>query len=100
MAAVIGCDEAALNNICAQTGVVIGNVNCPGQLVLSGDTDKVTKAVALVQEMKARAIPLSVSAAFHSPLMAPAIEGMKKAFETSMFRDAIVPIVANTTAKR
>jgi [acyl-carrier-protein] S-malonyltransferase len=99
MAAVLGVDEVELNKICAEAGVVIGNVNCPGQLVISGDKDKVAAAVALIQARKGKAIPLSVSAAFHSPLMAPAIPGMKAAFSTANFTEASVPVVANTTAK-
>lgn len=98
MAAVLGMDESELNKICAETGVVIGNVNCPGQLVISGDKDKVAAAVALIQAGKGKAIPLAVSAAFHSPLMAPAIPGMKAAFAASNFKRASVPVVANTTA--
>lgn len=98
MAAVLGVDESELNKICAEAGVVIGNVNCPGQLVISGDKDKVAAAVALIQARKGKAIPLAVSAAFHSPLMVPAIPGMKAAFATSNFKNATVPVVANTTA--
>lgn len=98
MAAVLGVDESELNKVCAGAGVVIGNVNCPGQLVISGDKDKVEGAVSLIQAKKGRAIPLAVSAAFHSPLMAPAIPGMKAAFASANFIKARVPVVANTTA--
>ena len=96
MAAVLGVDEAELAKICAEAGVVIGNINCPGQLVVSGDKDKIEEAVALLQARKGKAIPLAVSAAFHSPLMAPAIPGMKAAFATANFKKAAVPVVANT----
>ena len=98
MAAVLGVEEVELNNIAAEAGVVIGNANCPGQLVLSGDKDKVDKAMALVAARKGKAIPLAVSAAFHSPLMAPAIPGMEAAFAAASFTKANIPIVANTTA--
>jgi len=98
MAAVLGVDESELNKVCAGAGVVIGNVNCPGQLVISGDKDRVEGAVSLIQAKKGRAIPLAVSAAFHSPLMAPAIPGMKAAFASANFVKARVPVVANTTA--
>jgi [acyl-carrier-protein] S-malonyltransferase len=98
MAAVLGMDEVELSKICAEVGVVIGNVNCPGQLVISGDKDKVAAAVALIQARKGKAIPLAVSAAFHSPLMAPAIPGMKAAFATANFKKGSIPIVANTRA--
>jgi len=98
MAAVIGMDEAEVDKICADAGVCIGNVNCPGQLVISGDKDKVAKAVAVVQSGgKGKAIPLSVSAAFHSPLMEPAVEGMLKALSNVNFVEPLIPVVANTT---
>ena len=98
MAAVLGVEESELVKICAEAGVVIGNVNCPGQLVISGDKDKVAAAVALIQARKGKAIPLAVSAAFHSPLMAPAIPGMKAAFAAANFKKGCVPVIANTTA--
>jgi [acyl-carrier-protein] S-malonyltransferase len=99
MAAVLGMDEAELNKICLEAGVVIGNVNCPGQLVISGDRDKIALAVSLIQARKGKAITLAVSAAFHSPLMAPAISGMQAAFNRANFNNAAIPVVANTTAR-
>lgn len=98
MAAVLGVEEAELHKVCVEAGVVIGNVNCPGQLVISGDRDRVAVAVAIIQAKKGKAIPLTVSAAFHSPLMASAIPGMKTAFASVSFARASIPVVANTTA--
>src|SRR5438477_6814109 len=47
MAAIIGLDEAATREVCAQAGVVLANLNCPGQLVISGESDRITKACEL-----------------------------------------------------
>lgn len=73
MAAIIGLDEVATREVCAEAGVVLANLNCPGQLVISGEAEKITKAVELAKAQGAkRAIPLPVAGAFHSPLMASA----------------------------
>ena len=73
MAAVIGLDEAPTREVCAEAGVVLANLNCPGQLVISGETDKIAKAVELAKTKGAkRAIALPVAGAYHSPLMAGA----------------------------
>src|SRR5262245_40814821 len=71
MAAIIGLDEAPTREVCAQAGVVLANLNCPGQLVISGATDKIEKACELAKAKGARkAVPLPVAGAYHSPLMA------------------------------
>jgi [acyl-carrier-protein] S-malonyltransferase len=73
MAAVIGLDEAPTREVCAEAGVVLANLNCPGQLVISGEAEKIAKAVRTGQSQGAkRAIPLPVAGAYHSPLMASA----------------------------
>ena len=100
MAAIIGLDEPVLTEICQQTDTCIANYNCPGQMVISGATDKVEQAVELAKEKGAsRAIPLEVSGAFHSPLMQSAVDGMAEVLPTISFRDPIIPIVANVTAQ-
>ena len=73
MAAVIGLDEAPTREVCAEAGVVLANLNCPGQLVISGESGKILTAVDLAKAKGARrAIPLPVAGAYHSPLMASA----------------------------
>ena len=74
MAAVIGLDEAPTREVCAEAGVVLANLNCPGQLVISGEAEKIFKAVELAKSQRRtkRAIPLPVAGAYHSPLMASA----------------------------
>src|SRR6516225_2117076 len=73
MAAIIGLEEAPTREVCAQAGVVLANLNCPGQLVISGEEEKITQACDLAKARGARrAIPLTVAGAYHSPLMAGA----------------------------
>lgn len=100
MAAVIGFDEALLAEVCRQTDTYIVNINCPGQLVISGDRDKVAQAMELAKEKGApRVIPLPVSDAFHTPLMQPAVDGMADIVAKLFFRKPLIPIIANTTAQ-
>ena len=100
MVAVLGFDEALLAEVCQQTGTWMANINCPGQLVISGAKEDLTKAVALAKAKGARRlIPLAVSGAFHTPLMQPAVQGMTEILDTSTFNDPVIPIVANTTAQ-
>lgn len=78
MAAVIGMNPSLLGRICEETGAYIANLNCPGQIVISGATDCVKEAIKLARERGAKiAIPLQVSGAFHSPLMRSASDGLK-----------------------
>ncbi len=73
MAAIIGLDEAPTREVCAEAGVVLANLNCPGQLVISGEAEKIAKACELAKAKGAkRALPLTVAGAYHSPLMASA----------------------------
>jgi [acyl-carrier-protein] S-malonyltransferase len=100
MAAIIGMDEAAVADVCKQTGTYLANVNCPGQIAISGDIDKVAKAVELAKAKGAsRAIPLQVSAAFHSELMRPAVAGMTKAISSVTLKNPKIQVAANVTAK-
>jgi len=100
MAAIIGLDEEPLAEVCRQTGTRIANINCPGQIVISGAKDKLAKAMELVKEKGAhRAIPLQVSGAFHTPLMQPAVDGMAKIIAALDFKAPSVPIIGNTTAQ-
>src|SRR6202007_496971 len=73
MAAVIGLDEAPTREACAEAGVELANLNCPGQLVISGEAEKIAKACELAKIKGAkRALPLTVAGAYHSKLMASA----------------------------
>jgi len=100
MVAVIGLDEDSLAEVCGQTGTRIANVNCPGQLVISGAKENLTKAADLAKAKGAhRTIALVVSGAFHTPLMQPAVDGMSEIIDALSFHDPGIPIIANTTAK-
>ena len=100
MAAILGLADEKVEEICTSVeGVVVpANYNCPGQLVISGET----KAVELAcEQMKAagakRALLLPVNGAFHSPLMMPAQEKLAVAIENTQFRKATIPVYQNIT---
>jgi len=105
MAAIIGLDEAPLEQICCEVStedapVVIANYNSPGQLVISGAAAAVERACALAKERGAkRALPLKVSAAFHSPLMRAAAEGLAAVVAQAVIVDARTPLISNVTAE-
>jgi len=104
MAAIIGLDEAPLEAICSETSapgasVVIANYNAPGQLVISGASESVERACELAKAHGAkRALHLKVSAAFHSPLMRAAADGLASAIADAVLANARVPLIANVTA--
>lgn len=99
MVAVLGMEEAALNEICRETETNIANYNSPGQLVISGATENVARAAELAKARGAsRAVPLQVSGAFHSPLMKPAEEALRQIIAGMPFGDPSVPVIGNTTA--
>ena len=80
MAAIVGLDEEAVRGVCEQAGVSLANLNCPGQIVVSGDADKMDSACEAAKAAGAkRAIPLPVAGAYHSPLMQPAQAGLAEA---------------------
>ena len=100
MVAIIGLDEASLAEVCEGTGTQIANINCPGQLVISGAREKLTQAVDLAKTRGAhRTIPLPVSGAFHTPLMQSAVDGMSEIVADLSFRKPLMPVIANTTAQ-
>lgn len=100
MAAILGLEDAKVEEICATIdGIVVpANYNCPGQLVISGDTVAVEKACEALKAAGAkRALILPVNGAFHSPLMQPAQERLAAAIENTKFRKAIIPVYQNIT---
>ena len=99
MAAIIGLDEFALEHICAETGVELANVNSDDQIVISGDKIAVARSMDLATARGAKkTVPLQVSGAFHSSLMAQAQEGLAEALAEVNLRDPEVPIVVNSIA--
>ncbi|KRE39809.1 ACP S-malonyltransferase [Paenibacillus sp. Soil522] len=105
MAAVLGAERGTLAALCAAitadgTAVELANVNCPGQIVVSGTAAGV-QAVAERGKEEAgakRVIPLEVSGPFHSSLMKPAAVNLQATLASIAMKDAIVPVVANVTA--
>jgi [acyl-carrier-protein] S-malonyltransferase len=101
MAAVLGLEDAIVENVCASIdGVVVAaNYNCPGQLVISGEIEAINKACEAMKEAGAkRALVLPVGGAFHSPLMEPAREELAAAIENTNFSKPNCPIYQNVTA--
>jgi [acyl-carrier-protein] S-malonyltransferase len=100
MAAIIGLDESATREVCAGAGVELANLNCPGQLVISGETDKINRACELAKARGAkRALPLTVAGAYHSALMAGAKPKLDAALAKIKIQPPSVPVIANVTAK-
>ncbi|MDC6384156.1 [acyl-carrier-protein] S-malonyltransferase [Flagellimonas taeanensis] len=100
MAAVLGLDDAIVEDVCAGVeGIVVpANYNCPGQLVISGEVDAVNIACEKLKEAGAkRALLLPVGGAFHSPLMEPAREELAAAIEATQFNVPSCPIYQNVT---
>ena len=99
MAAIIGLDELAFEHICAETGVELANVNSDDQVVISGDKIAVARAMDLATARGAKkTVPLKVSGAFHSSLMAYAQEGLSEAIADLEMTAPEFPIVANSLA--
>ncbi len=99
MAAIIGLEEAKLGEVARQTDTVLANINCPGQIVISGASENIAKAMELAKAAGAsRAIPLQVSGAFHSPLMRSMVEPMSIIIKSTPFKDPQIPVIANMTA--
>ncbi len=100
MVALLGLPDAALPELCEEAGVDLANLNAPGQVVISGPEDALAKASALAKERGAkRAIPLQVSAAFHSRWMKPMAEEFGGSIKATPFAAPSIPVVANVTAR-
>ena len=102
MAAILGLDEATIEQVCEEIdGVVIAaNYNCPGQLVISGANDAVDAACVKLKEAGARrALRLPVGGAFHSPLMEAARVELEQAISEVEFHTPVCPIYQNVDAK-
>lgn len=104
MAAVLALDPALVVDACSEASrdgevAVAANLNEPGQTVISGDPAAVERAGEGCKARGAkRVIALKVSGAFHSPLMTPAVAGLREALAGTAFRDPRFPVIANATA--
>lgn len=102
MAAIIGLDDDTINRICADTDGVVAavNFNSPGQVVIAGHTGPVDTAIAALKEAGAkRAMPLPVSAPFHTELMQPAGERLAEAMADLDINSPEIPVVHNVHAQ-
>lgn len=105
MAAVLNLDIPALDKVCAEAStegeiVQVANDNCPGQVVISGAKAAVERAIAGAKAAGAkRAIPLAVSIAAHSPLMAPIQAEFEEAVKATPFHRARTPVIGNVKAE-
>ena len=103
MAAVIGAPDEAVAEAARENGVYVANYNCPGQVAISGDAETMETAVKNIKGMRDKGVklvlPLQVSGAFHSPLMAPAAAGLEEALDRAEIFDPRTPVVGNTAAQ-
>ena len=100
MLAVIGLDEETVKDISFRSGAEISNINCPGQIVVSGAAQALAEADKLAKTKGARAvIPLKVSGAFHSALMEPALAEFSKVVSNVRFQPPVIPVISNVTAR-
>ncbi len=102
MAAILGLDDAVVKTVCADAALVSGgvveavNFNAPGQVVIAGSSDAVTRACELLKAAGAkRALPLPVSAPFHSSLLQPASEKLKDYLANIEFKIPLIPVINN-----
>jgi [acyl-carrier-protein] S-malonyltransferase len=104
MAAILGLDIPTVEVLCAEASrgqeiVQVANDNCPGQVVISGSSPALERALQLAQEAGARkAVKLAVSIAAHSPLMAHAQAGFNRAVDSAPLVDPEIPLVGNVSA--
>lgn len=100
MAAIMGLEDEQIEQICASIPGIVRpvNYNCPGQLVIAGARDAVEQAMQACQQAGARrAVPLAVSGAFHTPLMASAAAQLRDFAQQLTFHEASLPIYTNVT---
>ena len=100
MASIISMGDAPLAEVCREADVDIANINCPGQVVISGDKVKIARAIELAKARGAkRAIPLVVAGAYHSRLMQGARDKVANALASFPMREPGVSVVSNVTAR-
>ncbi len=101
MVAVLGLDTAVIEEVCAKTGGVISiaNYNCPGQIVITGESDAAERAVQALKEAGAkRCVPLNVSGPFHSCMLEDAGEKLGQVLNQATVCDIRIPYLSNVTA--
>ncbi|MEP6664181.1 MAG: ACP S-malonyltransferase, partial [Verrucomicrobiota bacterium] len=100
MAAIIGLDETSTREVCAEADVELANLNCPGQLVISGEAEKIIRACEVAKTKGAkRALPLSVAGAYHSKLMSGVQRKLETVLGDVIFNEPEVEVISNVTAE-
>lgn len=104
MSAVMGMERQELAEVCTAVTathgpVELANINCPGQIVISGKAEAVAEAGIVLKERGAKVTPLVVSGPFHSSLMAPAADKLAEVLSGVEIHNAAVPVIANVTGK-
>jgi [acyl-carrier-protein] S-malonyltransferase len=100
MLAVIGLDEETVKDISSHSGAEISNINCPGQIVVSGTAQALAEADKLARTRGARVlIPLRVSGAFHSALIEPVLAEFSRIVSNVRFQPPVIPVISNVTAR-
>ena len=100
MASILAGDPAVIAEVCAECGIDVANLNCPGQIVISGEKEGVAKACAMLKEKGVkRALPLNVAGAFHSRLMASAGEKLRGPLAETPVAVPAIPVAQNFTGK-
>ena len=100
MASILAGDPAVIAEVCAECGIDVANLNCPGQIVISGDKEGVAKACGMLKEKGVkRALPLNVAGAFHSRLMASAGEKLRGPLAETPVAAPAIPVAQNFTGK-
>ncbi len=100
MAALIGGDRPTAETLAKDCDIDLANLNCPGQIVISGEADKVTKAASLAKERGFKmAMPLKVAGAYHSRLMAAASAAYADVLKDGVFKEPRFPVFTNVTGR-
>lgn len=103
MVSLIGADEQVASDLCARAAegqpLVPANLNCPGQVVISGAAAACDRATRLAEEFGLRAVPLKVAGAFHSPLMQPAADRLGQVLAETEIRPPRIPVLSNVTGE-
>ncbi len=99
LAAVVGLDEAAVEEICRESGAEIANYNAATQTVVGGTPQAVERACALAKERGGRGLPVKVSGAFHTSLMEPAAEAFARLLADAEVSEPVIPVVGNVSGQ-
>jgi [acyl-carrier-protein] S-malonyltransferase len=99
LAAVVGLDEATVEEICRQSGAEVANYNAATQTVVGGTPQAVERACALAKERGGRGLPVKVSGAFHTSLMEPAAEAFSRLLADAEVVEPVIPVVGNVSGQ-